>query len=83
VRTTTARGTGSAPRSASTTAAPAPPPAGVFDSVKGKWSNLQASVKETLAERSARQNKEAVAQAAASYEKRAKQKRDMQKRGGR
>ena len=92
VRTTTARSTGNAPRSASTTATPAPAPAkaGVLDSVKGTWSgwmttasDIKASAKEKMAERSARQNKEAVAQAAASYEKRAKQKREMQKRGGR
>ena len=80
VRTTAARSTNNAPRSASTNAAPAP---GVLDSVKGKWSDLRASVKENLAERTERNNKKAVASAAANYEKRAKQKRDMQKRGGR
>ncbi|KAM0707920.1 hypothetical protein Q7P35_004569 [Cladosporium inversicolor] len=83
VRTTTARGAASAPRSASTNAAPAPSVAGAIKGLKGKWSDVQAMAKNHLAERSARQDKEALAQAAASHEKRAKQKRDMQKRGGR
>ena len=83
VRTTTARGTANVPRSASTSAAPASANAGIVESVKGKWDSTWAMAKNQMAERAAQNNKDAIAQAAKSYEKRAKQKRDMQKRGGR
>jgi len=39
--------------------------------------------KDHLAERSEKKKKEDIAQAAKSYERRAKQKREMEKRGGR
>jgi hypothetical protein len=51
--------------------------------VKGKWSNVQNIAKEHLAERSANKNKESLAQAAQDYERRAKLKRDMEKRARR
>jgi YidC/Oxa1 family membrane protein insertase len=83
VRTTAARGTASAPRPAAASAASAPAKNGVLDVVKGKWSNVQNMAKEHLAERSANKNKESLAQAAQDYERRAKLKRDMEKRARR
>lgn len=83
VRTTAARGTASAPRPAAASAASAPAKNGVIDVVKGKWSNVQNMAKEHLAERSANKNKESLAQAAQDYERRAKLKRDMEKRARR
>lgn len=81
LRTTAARGNANIPGSAASTATPAKE--GVLGSVKSKWSNMQTSIKENLEERKAQQNKDAIAAAAQSYEKRAKQKREMDKRAGR
>ena len=86
VRTTSARGTPSAPKPAPTSAKPAPGSNGVMDVVKGlkgKWANVQAMAREKSAERREQKNKDDLAAAAQSYEKRAKQKRAMDKRGGR
>lgn len=83
VRTTSARGTASTPMSACAPAASAPAKAGVLDSVRGKWSDVQTMAKKHLAERQEQKKKETLAQQAQSYEKRAKLKRDMAKRAGR
>jgi hypothetical protein len=51
--------------------------------LKGKWANVQAMAREKQAERREQKNKDDLVAAAQSYEKRAKQKRAMEKRGGR
>jgi len=78
IRTTNARGSASSKPAA---APVAPQKEDMVGSLKGKWSNFMGTIKEKQDERSAKMNKKAVAQAAADYEKRAKQKRDMQNRG--
>jgi YidC/Oxa1 family membrane protein insertase len=86
VRTTSARGAASAPKPAPTSAKPAPGSNGVMDVVKGlkgKWASVQAMAREKQAERREQKNKDDLVAAAQSYEKRAKQKRAMEKRGGR
>jgi len=77
VRTTNARG------SVNIKAAPpaAPRPQDMVGSLKGKWSSFRKSVKEKQDEWAVNSDKKTVARAAADYEKRAQQKRDMQNRG--
>jgi hypothetical protein len=60
----------------------APANGGVLGNLKNKYSEFRSAVNEQMDARNARQKKEAVANAAESYEKRSKTKRDMQKRGG-
>jgi YidC/Oxa1 family membrane protein insertase len=82
VRTTNARGAASVPTPNFGAAGKTPANGGVLGNLKNKYSEFRSAVNEQIDARNARQKKEAVANAAESYEKRSKTKRDMQKRSG-
>jgi YidC/Oxa1 family membrane protein insertase len=77
IRTTTARGS-----PVYKPAAPAAPqPQGKVDSLKSKWTNFTASVKQRQAESAEQDRKKAIAKRAADHEKRAKDKKKHLGRG--
>lgn len=91
LRTTTARGGAPSTTSAATAAsaaatakqASAAASGGVFGGLKKNFEDMKSATREKMAERNANTQKQAVARAAADYEKRAQRKRELQKGGGR
>jgi YidC/Oxa1 family membrane protein insertase len=82
VRTTSARGAVAVPAFSPASSAPPPPKGSIVDQVKDQWNSVMAQSREKMAQRAERSNRDAIASAAASYERRAKEKREMKKRVG-
>lgn len=78
VRTTSARGAVNITTAGSTAAKE-----GVFGRMKSSFNNIKSQAKDGIDQYNAKQDKKAIARAAESYEKRAKERREMEKRGGR